>query len=87
LISSCIVANVFVAAVKFFERSLPRNSRLYILVADSIQVTEPTTPPIPWVQGAVSLGVKRSGREAYHSPSFIAGANNGGMKLKLSEVK
>jgi hypothetical protein len=28
----------------------------------------PTQPPIPWVPGALSLGVKRPGREADHSP-------------------
>jgi hypothetical protein len=28
----------------------------------------PTQPPIQWVPGALSLGVKRSGREVGHSP-------------------
>jgi hypothetical protein len=28
----------------------------------------PTQPPIQWVPGTLSLGVKRSGREADHSP-------------------
>jgi hypothetical protein len=28
----------------------------------------PTQPPIQWVSGALSLGVKRPGREAEHSP-------------------
>jgi hypothetical protein len=28
----------------------------------------PTQPLVQWVQGALSLGVKRSGREADHSP-------------------
>jgi hypothetical protein len=28
----------------------------------------PTQPPIQWVRGALSLGVKRPGREADHSP-------------------
>jgi hypothetical protein len=28
----------------------------------------PTQPPIQWVPGALSLGVKRPGREADHSP-------------------
>jgi hypothetical protein len=32
----------------------------------------PTQPPIQWVPGALSLGVKRPGREADHSPSFSA---------------
>jgi hypothetical protein len=32
----------------------------------------PTQPPIQWVPGAVSLGVKRPGREADHSPPSSA---------------
>jgi hypothetical protein len=33
----------------------------------------PTDPPIQWVPGALSLGVKRwAGREVYHSPPSIA---------------
>jgi hypothetical protein len=32
----------------------------------------PTKPPIQWIPGALSLGVKRPGREADHSPSYSA---------------
>jgi hypothetical protein len=32
----------------------------------------PTQPPIQWVPGAISLGVKRPGREADHSPPSSA---------------
>jgi hypothetical protein len=32
----------------------------------------PTQPPIQWVPEALSLGVKRPGREAGHSPPFSA---------------
>jgi hypothetical protein len=32
----------------------------------------PTQPPIKWVLGALSLGVKRPGREADHSPPSSA---------------
>jgi hypothetical protein len=31
----------------------------------------PTQPPIQWVLGALSLGVKRPGREADHSPPSL----------------
>jgi hypothetical protein len=31
-----------------------------------------TQPPIQWVSGALSLGVKRPGREADHSPPSSA---------------
>jgi hypothetical protein len=36
----------------------------------------PTQPPIQWVPGALSAGVKRPGREAYHSPLSSAEAKN-----------
>jgi hypothetical protein len=36
----------------------------------------PTQPPIQWVPGALSLGVKVSGREADHSPSSSAEVKN-----------
>jgi hypothetical protein len=32
----------------------------------------PTQPPIQWVPGALSLGIKRPGREADHSPPSSA---------------
>jgi hypothetical protein len=35
-----------------------------------------TQPPIQWVPGALSLGVKRSGREADHSPPSSAKVKN-----------
>jgi hypothetical protein len=36
----------------------------------------PTQPPIKWVPGALSLGVKRPGREADHSPPTSAEDKN-----------
>jgi hypothetical protein len=36
----------------------------------------PTQPPIQWVPGALSLGVKRPGRRADHSPPSIAEVKN-----------
>jgi hypothetical protein len=37
----------------------------------------PTQPPIQWVPGALSFGVKRPGCEADHSPSSSAEVKNG----------
>jgi hypothetical protein len=42
----------------------------------SIPVLGPTLAHIQWVIGALSLGVKLPGREADHSPPFIADVNN-----------
>jgi hypothetical protein len=39
-------------------------------------ILEPTQPPIQWAPGAFSLGVKRQGREAYHSPPSSAEVKN-----------
>jgi hypothetical protein len=36
----------------------------------------PTQPPIQWVPGALTLGVKRLGREADHSPPSSAKDKN-----------
>jgi hypothetical protein len=33
---------------------------------------EPTQPPVQWIPGALSLGIKRLGREADHSPPSSA---------------
>jgi hypothetical protein len=33
--------------------------------------TQSTQPPVQWVPGAISLGVKRQGHEADHSPPPI----------------
>jgi hypothetical protein len=38
----------------------------------------PTEPPIQWLLGALSPGVKRPGREADHSHRSSAEANNVG---------
>jgi hypothetical protein len=32
----------------------------------------PTQPPVQWVPGALSLGIKQPGREAEHSPPSSA---------------
>jgi hypothetical protein len=37
-----------------------------------------TQPPMQWVRGALSPGVKRPGREADHSPPSSAEVKNGG---------
>jgi hypothetical protein len=40
------------------------------------RVQNGSQPPIQWVRGALSLGVKRSGREADHSPPYSADIKN-----------
>jgi hypothetical protein len=43
----------------------------------------PTQPSIQWVPGALSLGVKRPGREADHSPNIIPRSRMCGVILSL----
>jgi hypothetical protein len=38
----------------------------------------PTQPPIQWVPGTISLGIKLPGREADYSPPASAEVKNGG---------
>jgi hypothetical protein len=50
--------------------------KLYLVtlyIKPLIKVMLPTQPPIQWVPGALSLGVKRPGGEADHSPPSNVG--------------
>jgi hypothetical protein len=44
-----------------------RGLRIFLFTTASRTALGPTQPPIQWVLGALSLGVKRPGREADHS--------------------
>jgi hypothetical protein len=43
-----------------------RGLRIFLFITASRTVLGPTQPPIQWVLGALSLGVKRPVREADH---------------------
>jgi hypothetical protein len=49
-----------------------RGLGIFLFTTASITVLGPTQLPIQWVTGALTLGVKRPGREADHSPPSIA---------------
>jgi hypothetical protein len=49
-----------------------RGLRIFLITTASRTVLGPTQHPTQWVPGALSLRVKRSGREADHSPSSSA---------------
>jgi hypothetical protein len=55
---------------------LPTGLGIFIFTAASRTALGPTQPPIQWVRGALSLEVKRSGREAARSPPSSAEVKN-----------
>jgi hypothetical protein len=52
--------------------SSPGRDEIFLFTAASRLVLGPTQPPIQWAPEALSLGVKRPGREADHSPPSSA---------------
>jgi len=48
---------------------------LFIFATASRQAPGPIQPPIQWISWALSLGIKRPGREADHSPPSSAEVN------------
>jgi hypothetical protein len=54
------------------QSSSPGRIKNFLFFTSSRPALGPTQPPIQWVPGALSLGVKRPGREADHSPSTSA---------------
>jgi hypothetical protein len=53
-----------------------RGLGIFLFTTASRTALGPTQPPIQWVAGALSLGVKRSGREADHSPPSSSESKN-----------
>jgi hypothetical protein len=44
---------------------------IFLFTTASRKALGPTQPPIQWIQGALSLRVKRAGRKADHSPHLV----------------
>jgi hypothetical protein len=51
-------------------------SKICFLSMSSRPILGPTQPPIQWVSGALSSGVKRPGHESDHSPPTSAEVKN-----------
>jgi hypothetical protein len=54
----------------------PAGAGNFFFTNESRTALGPTQPPIKWVPGALSLGLKRQGREADHSPPSSAEVKN-----------
>jgi hypothetical protein len=52
--------------------SNPGRGKIFIMSTTCRPTLGPTKPPIQWVRGSISPGVKRSGREADHSPPYTS---------------
>jgi hypothetical protein len=57
--------------------SIPERDKRFFSTPVSSHALETTRPPIQWVQGCLSPGVKRQRLEADHSPPSSAEANGG----------
>jgi hypothetical protein len=53
-----------------------RGLEIFLFTTASRTALGPTHPHIQWVQGVLSLGVKRPGREADHSPHLVPRSKN-----------
>jgi hypothetical protein len=62
-----------IEVLRFYSR---RRLGIFLITA-SRTAQEPTQPPIQWVPRALSLGIKRPGREADHSPPSSAEVKDG----------
>jgi hypothetical protein len=60
---------------------------IFLFTTASRPALGPTQPPIQWVPEALSLGVKRSGREADHSPSSGAEVKNAWSYTSTSPIR
>jgi hypothetical protein len=73
--TTCRTVNIFYCACFLFAYSLS----VYLIINYLQHYTlGPTQPPIQWIPGALSPGVKRQGHEADHSPPASAEVENGG---------
>jgi hypothetical protein len=60
------------------ELSLPEGARVFLYFTASRPVLGLTQPPIQWVPGILSPGIKRLKHEAKYSPLSNDEVNNGG---------
>jgi len=54
----------------------PEGLVIFLFITTSRPAPRPTQPPIQWVTGTLSLGIKRPGSEADYSPPFRVEVKN-----------
>jgi hypothetical protein len=61
------IAQWYIAGLRLDGFEFRHGLEIFLFTTASRPALEPTQPPIHWVPGTLSLGVKRPGREAEHS--------------------
>jgi hypothetical protein len=65
------------------QSSIPVRGKKFFSTPQPLEPTlGPSQPPIQWVLGPISPGIKRPGREADHSPPSSAEVKNDGGNLR-----
>jgi hypothetical protein len=64
----------------------PGRVKNFFFSTSSRPVLVPTQPPIQWVLGTLSPGVKRQGRVAHHSPPTSAEVNLNSTPIRLHGI-
>jgi hypothetical protein len=86
-----IGAETSVSIAKSYELdgwgSIPGRGKISLFSIKSRPALGPIQPPIQWVQGALSPGIKRPGRQADRSPSSSNEVNNGGAVAPHSPIR
>jgi hypothetical protein len=76
VLHSQLILNVVIALCYGLDDRGFESLGIFLFTTASGQALRPTQPPKRLVPGALSLGLKRPGREADHSPPSSAKVNN-----------
>jgi hypothetical protein len=77
LSTDCLKKRILKEEIGVLGFDSQRGLGIFLFTTGSRTALGPTQPPIQWVTGALSLWVKRWGREADHSPPSSAEVKNG----------
>jgi hypothetical protein len=60
---------------------------IFLFTTSSRPALGPTQPPVKWIPGTLSVGVKRPGRETDHSPPSSAEVKNSWSYIANSPIR
>jgi hypothetical protein len=76
IISDCTLWAKKLVGLPMGRRSSFGRDKIFLLSASSRPVLGPTQPPVQWVPGSLTSGLKRLRRGTDHSPPTIAEVKN-----------